>query len=399
MTAAEARSQLNHAGSVRPDPDLGVRRAVPDRRAPRPRRGRPRSDLVLLNTRPRVRQRDAERRRVGGEAVGDEERVEDAVDRDGLTVTSGPSTYSSTMYGAVPRGLDAPPRSPPGAPPRCARSVSPRWPWRSGALTTQGATRLVEQRAAAGRPAAAKRSRCLDFVVDERRGRGVDRMRKPEPLGDPRGDAHGPVRARARRSRRRSRRARGGRSPARPRWRRARACPRRRSRAPRDRGRPRSRTGRARAPRAGARSAPAPLLGRGDAVAGARPSRSSTRPRSRGTRRPSARARRSKLVRARQPVSRSSLSVEPMWRSTWPSRSSTKTFSTSAPTAASTASATSRDGDVDPGRDVHDLAGEHVDVRRDDRLDRLGVVVDVEPVAARVPVAVDRQRLARRAPA
>ena len=57
------------------------------------------------------------------------------------------------------------------------------------------------------------------------------------------------------------------------------------------------------------------------------------------------------------------------------------------------------DRDVDPGRDVHDLAGERVDVGGDDRLDRLGVVVDVEPVAARVPVAVDRQRLAARAPA
>ena len=42
---------------------------------------------------------------------------------------------------------------------------------------------------------------------------------------------------------------------------------------------------------------------------------------------------------------------------------------------------------------------DRVDVRRDDRLDRLGVVVDVEPVAARVAVAVDRQRLVRRAPA
>jgi hypothetical protein len=38
------------------------------------------------------------------------------------------------------------------------------------------------------------------------------------------------------------------------------------------------------------------------------------------------------------------------------------------------------DGDVDPGRDVDDLAGEPVDVGSDDRLDRLGVVVDVEPV-------------------
>ena len=84
-----------------------------------------------------------------------------------------------------------------------------------------------------------------------------------------------------------------------------------------------------------------------------------------------------------------------MCRSTWPSRSSTKTFSTSAADRCQHRVGHVAHRDVDPGRDVHDLAGKRVDVRSDDRLDRLGVVVDVEPVAARVPVAVDRQRLAR----
>ena len=88
-----------------------------------------------------------------------------------------------------------------------------------------------------------------------------------------------------------------------------------------------------------------------------------------------------------------------MCRSTWPSRSSTKTFSTSRADRREHRVGDVADRDVDPRGDVHDLAGERVDVGRDDRLDRLGVVVDVEPVAARVPVAVDRQRLARRAPA
>ena len=41
------------------------------------------------------------------------------------------------------------------------------------------------------------------------------------------------------------------------------------------------------------------------------------------------------------------------------------------------------------------LACDRVDVGLDDRLDRLGVVVDVEPVAAGVAVAVHRQRLVR----
>src|ERR671919_198984 len=51
------------------------------------------------------------------------------------------------------------------------------------------------------------------------------------------------------------------------------------------------------------------------------------------------------------------------------------------------------DGDVAPGRNVHDLPGHGIRVARDERLDRLGVVLDVEPVAARVTVAVDRERL------
>ena len=51
-----------------------------------------------------------------------------------------------------------------------------------------------------------------------------------------------------------------------------------------------------------------------------------------------------------------------------------------------------RHRDVDARRDVDHLADDRV-VGRDDRLDRLGVVVHVEPVAARMAVAVDRQRL------
>ena len=50
-------------------------------------------------------------------------------------------------------------------------------------------------------------------------------------------------------------------------------------------------------------------------------------------------------------------------------------------------------GDVDPGGDVDHLARDAVEIRRDDRLDRLGMVVDVQPVTARVAVAVNRQRL------
>ena len=44
-------------------------------------------------------------------------------------------------------------------------SVSPRWPWRSGALTTHGRRRAPSSSRGCGTPAAAKRSRWRDFVV------------------------------------------------------------------------------------------------------------------------------------------------------------------------------------------------------------------------------------------
>ena len=72
--------------------------------------------------------------------------------------------------------------------------------------------------------------------------------------------------------------------------------------------------------------------------ASARPARGrlSTSPRSRGTRRPCARAS-GNDVRASQPSSALALSVEPMWRSTWPMRSGTFTLSEAGlPSASST---------------------------------------------------------------
>src|SRR5262249_57451891 len=50
-----------------------------------------------------------------------------------------------------------------------------------------------------------------------------------------------------------------------------------------------------------------------------------------------------------------------------------------------------RDRDVDAGRHVDHFAGDRVEVCLDDRLDRFGVVVDVEPVTARVAVPADGQ--------
>jgi hypothetical protein len=51
------------------------------------------------------------------------------------------------------------------------------------------------------------------------------------------------------------------------------------------------------------------------------------------------------------------------------------------------------DRDVDARRHIDHLACHAVEIRLDQRLDRLGVVVDVEPVTARLTFAVDRERL------
>ena len=62
--------------------------------------------LCFRNTRPGVRQRDPERRRVGGEAIGDEQRVEDAVDRDGLDGDLRAVDVLLDDVDTVPRGVD-----------------------------------------------------------------------------------------------------------------------------------------------------------------------------------------------------------------------------------------------------------------------------------------------------
>ena len=191
MTAAEARSQLNHAGSVRPDPDLRVGRPVPD--PERLGRGASRLDrtLCFCNTRPGVRQRDPERRRIGGEAIGDEQRVEDAVDRHGLDGHLRAVDVLLDDVRTVPGGFDrrldrrrelrfgANERQPP-----LALTV--------GSLDDAGRHRLVEQ--ARLRDSGSGEALPLPRLGGyERRGRLVDRVRKPETRRDPGGDADRPV--------------------------------------------------------------------------------------------------------------------------------------------------------------------------------------------------------------
>ncbi len=199
----------------------------------------------------------------------------------------------------------------------------------------------------------------------------------------------------ARSTRRPAPRRRGARSPARPRSRRSRAGRRTGIRAPPDPGRtaitksPRSRAASSRPSWAG----PAPRTSR---RFGSEPGSLATRPHCRDTTRRCARGRprttSGRASRAAAPPCRSM----PMWRSTWPGRSGTCVLSSRGlPSTSSTRSRDLRDRDVDARRDVEHLAGDAVDVGGDHGLDRLGVVVDVEPVARGVPVAVDGQRLVR----
>ena len=195
-----------------------------------------------------------------------------------------------------------------------------------------------------------------DQAVGVARGRG-GRRRRPRS-----------TRARRRRAGRRRRRSCA--RPARGR-RRSRAAARARRRAPP------SVRGRVRRP---APSAP-------------RPGRPATIPDSRCTSGWSARAPRRRGCSTASPSSRAALSVEPMWRSTWPGPVGDVLLQ---------ARRLAQDvedhvGDlldrlVDAGGDVDRLADDPLERHLAGGRDRLGGVEHVQPVAAGVAVAVDRQR-------
>ena len=85
MPAAEPRGELDDLRALRADDDLRVRRAVldPERGRSLPRGLDRRSDVRRRErARPDVRERDAERGRIGAHAVGHGERVEAPVERE-----------------------------------------------------------------------------------------------------------------------------------------------------------------------------------------------------------------------------------------------------------------------------------------------------------------------------
>ena len=112
-----------------------------------------------------------------------------------FTVSSGPSISSSTST-PPPRDSDLAASTAAAKSDGSRTSVRPRWPWRSGALTTQGnaiAGSPAEnvrgcEHPGGGEPLALPRLRGREH----RRG-AVDRMRQPEPLGDARRDPDRPV--------------------------------------------------------------------------------------------------------------------------------------------------------------------------------------------------------------
>ena len=319
MAAAEARGELHHARPVGAEDELRVRGPVRSSRAPRPPRARP---STAGSTSCALGQTWASATpNAGGSAVSRSVTVSGwkrPSSENGVHGHLGPGHVAprrarrrrATPSSAVSIALGELVRAD-------GRASARAGPGGRAALTTQGsgrpASRRVERPRAlrdarlGERARAAAPSTSVSAAVA-----GVDRMREADPLGDPRGDGHGPVDARARRSRRPSRRARAGRPPPRPPTRRRRAVGEREARRPAGRGRRRSRRGPALpgGPSSPSWAGPAPRTRRRcRRRARGRPA---TRPRCRDTTRPCARARPRTTFAPASRVSRSALSVEPM---------------------------------------------------------------------------------------
>ena len=194
MAPSEPRSQLNHAASVLSDSDLRVGRPVADpKRLGCGSRGRDRA-LCFRNTRPDVRQRDAERGRLRGQPVGDEQRVKHTVDRDGLNRHLGAVDVLLDDVRAVARGLER------GLDRGGQLGVRPHEGQPALALAVRclhdaRRSRLLEEPWLGHAPL--RQALPLPLLRGrERRRRRVDRVRQPHALRDSRRDDDRPVRAR-----------------------------------------------------------------------------------------------------------------------------------------------------------------------------------------------------------
>ena len=165
-----ARRPRPRTAPVRAEPDLGVARPVLDPERRRPRRARlDRPASSAWRARPGVSERDAEGRRLGGHRSVTVSGMKPPSTRERRS-RSARARRSAPRRARRRREASTAPRDR-GRElrPRRATSVSPRWPCRSGALTTHGnravAGSLAEHARGCGTPAAAKRSRCRVFDV------------------------------------------------------------------------------------------------------------------------------------------------------------------------------------------------------------------------------------------
>ena len=164
-----------------------------------------RADLGRLErARPGVGERDAEGGRLGGEPVGDGQRVEAAVDRERVDGDLAAVDELLDQEAAAARGcerlLDGVRKGGGVLDEGEAALALPvgRLDDAGEAELARGGQRIVLRAAdavarAAARPASAKRSRWRSFEVESVADAGVERVRQAEPLGDPRRDPDRPV--------------------------------------------------------------------------------------------------------------------------------------------------------------------------------------------------------------
>ena len=195
MTAAEPRRDLHHHRAARPDAKLGVRRPLAD--AERLDRGAGDLDdrLLVVQGGPGVRERHAERGRVGSQAIRHRERGEPTVERE--RVHGHLRSFDVLLdEGAPGAGLGQ--RLLEGG-----VEIRPIRHEREPALSL-AVGRLHDAREREGgvarveRPRVRHTGRCERLPLPclrggDRAGARVDRVRQAEALGDACGDAHGPV--------------------------------------------------------------------------------------------------------------------------------------------------------------------------------------------------------------
>ena len=250
MAAAEPRGELADARPVRADEHLRVRRPVVHADRRRGRLGRRRTTAATSSgvelARPDVRERDAERGRVGDDPVGDGQRMEAPVDRERVHRHLRPGDQLLDEHDARRARARARARTPPRARPVVRHEREPLLALEVGRLDDArvaelggrgrrlGQARARRDSRACGTPASAKRSRWRSFDVAACAVGGSSGCGSPRRCGDAGRDRDREVDARRDDAVDALRRRRAGRSPARPRRTRSRAG--RRSGSPGARG-------------------------------------------------------------------------------------------------------------------------------------------------------------------